>query len=156
MYIPRQRQDSLLFEGPPSFQFTDVAQQPFESTLYQRGPRSKTNETSSSTNEMPGSAAFVAVTVTCLFFLALILGIAMYKKFNCGDDDDSDSSSSISDSGAWRIEDPESAAATIAARHRKRLKKLEQVAPAQSLGEWRAEKLTTHVQTFATITTKLI
>lgn len=44
----------------------------------------------------------------------------------------------------------------MAAKHRQRLKKLEQVAPTQSLGHWRAEKQETHVQNFATASTRLV
>ena len=43
----------------------------------------------------------------------------------------------------------------MASKHRKRLKKLEQVAPSQSLQHWRAEKSEEHIQTFATVSLTL-
>jgi len=54
------------------------------------------------------------------------------------------------------VEDPESESDATEAKHKKRLKKLDQVAPVQSLHDWRAEKLLTNVETFATVSTKLI
>lgn len=69
----------------------------------------------------------------------------------------SDASSIFSASAsAWRAEDSHAASGAVAAKHRKRLKKLDQVAPAQSLAQWRRQKQTTHVQTFASVSNKLI
>lgn len=69
----------------------------------------------------------------------------------------SDASSIFSASAsAWRAEDSHAASGAVAAKHRKRLKKLDEVAPAQALAHWRKQKQTTHVQTFASVSNKLI
>ena len=77
----------------------------------------------------------------------------MYAK--CGNgDDNSDSESDGSDS-AWREEDSSLPSPIRASKHKRRLKKLEQVAPAQSLEHWRAGKTEEHVETFATVSLTL-
>jgi len=43
-----------------------------------------------------------------------------------------------------------------AAKVQKRLKKLDKVAPIQKLYDWRQAKMTTHVETFATVSTRLV
>jgi hypothetical protein len=79
-------------------------------------------------------------------------------------DAESDTESATTWNPSWREEhdimesddnntEHHSAATALAKRHRKRLKRLEQLAPSQSLGHWRAEKKdleTQHVPTFAT------
>lgn len=94
----------------------------------------------------------------------------VYEKLYHSDDDTvSDSASSIAGS-TWRIEDSSYPITTtttttntthgtmddiIASKHKKRLKKLEQLAPTQSLQHWRAEKQSHHIENFATVSTKL-
>jgi hypothetical protein len=70
------------------------------------------------------------------------------------DTDESDSGSDVTES-AWMVEDPTLPEAAVASIHRKRLKKLEQVAPSQTLQHWRRGKSEEHVQTFATISRTL-
>lgn len=83
----------------------------------------------------------------------------MYRRCAASDDTNSDTASTATDS-AWRIEDIEglssSSEGVVAAKHRKRLKKLDQIAPIQSLHSWRTEKQQSHTETFATLSTKLI
>jgi len=63
----------------------------------------------------------------------------------------------VTSESTWRIDlDPDSPDISVVAKHHKRLKQLEEVAPAQSLSHWRAEKQETHVQTFATASTRLV
>ncbi|OAL33456.1 hypothetical protein AYO20_07312 [Fonsecaea nubica] len=62
---------------------------------------------------------------------------ALFDRFSHGDDN-SDTESDITEAG-WRVEDSSLPPTSVASQHRKRLKKLDQVAPAQSLLHWRAE-----------------
>jgi len=161
MYIPRQQDlagsESLLLlvpvaglEPPGSLTFALRAAVP--------STGSSTNSTSEDANKpvFGGAAtAFIAVTITVLIFLAFVVAWTVYRRVSNGEED-SDTESSTSES-AWRVE-PEYASpnTTITAKHRRRIKKLEQVAPSQTLSQWRADKQEHHVKTFATISTKLI
>ncbi|KIV84636.1 hypothetical protein PV11_00409 [Exophiala sideris] len=101
-----------------------------------------------------GAITFVGVLVTVLVLLIVLLVWTFCRK-GVHNQHESDTTSTSSESD-WRIDpDPDSPDLSAAAKHDKRLKTLEQVAPAQSLGHWRAEKQETHVQTFATASTRL-
>ncbi|KIW67293.1 hypothetical protein PV04_06558 [Phialophora macrospora] len=99
-------------------------------------------------------AIFIQVTwVLWFLFILLMICRGLYTK--CGNgDDNSDSESDVSES-AWRGEDSTLPAPVVASKHRKRLKKLEQVAPSQSLEHWRDTKSVEHIQTFATVSLTL-
>ncbi|OQU96785.1 Ring finger domain-containing protein isoform 2 [Cladophialophora immunda] len=100
-------------------------------------------------------AVFIQITWMLWFVLILLMMCrALYDRFGGAGDEGSDAESDITEAG-WRIEDSSLSATSAASQHRKRLKKLEQVAPAQSLLHWRAEKSVEHVQTFATLSTTL-
>jgi len=98
--------------------------------------------------------------VACLLLIVFIIGWASYKRYFKDHSPNNDAESLDTDDAAWRIEDPRTAspaaAVAVAANHVRRLKKLEQVAPSQTLTRWRAEKTHSHVQTFATVSPKLI
>ncbi|KAK5307152.1 hypothetical protein LTR99_000121 [Exophiala xenobiotica] len=163
MYIPRQQElrgsKSVLMllpvagiEGPEPLTFALRAAMP--------PTGSSTNSTSETENKpvFGGEAtAFIAVSITVLIFLAAVVAWTVYRRDSHGAAD-SDTESSSSES-VWRVE-PEYASPnnknTIAAKHRRRIKKLEQMAPSQTLSQWRADKQEHHVKTFATISTKLI
>ncbi|EXJ58727.1 hypothetical protein A1O7_06156 [Cladophialophora yegresii CBS 114405] len=99
--------------------------------------------------------AFIQVTwVLWFLFILLMVCRGLYAQCGANDDDNSDSESDVSES-AWRGEDSSLPAPVVASKHRKRLKKLDQVAPAQSLQHWRAEKSVEHIQTFATVSLNL-
>ncbi|KAL6244449.1 hypothetical protein RBB50_008691 [Rhinocladiella similis] len=161
MYIPRQQTvastESLLLSWPL---LGDEIPEPLSLTFASRAAVPNTNETT--TDDDKGSppytgtaTAFIAVAVTVLIFLAILVAFVVYRKVHNAEDD-SDAESSTSDS-AWRIESEYgSPSNTIAAKHRKRIKKLQQVAPSQTLSHWRSDKQEHHVKTFATISTKLI
>ncbi len=85
--------------------------------------------------------------------LIFVRSRGLYAKYGNADDN-SDSESDISDS-AWRGEDSSLPSPARASKHRKRLKKLEQVAPSQSLQHWRTGKTEEQVQTFATVSLTL-
>ncbi|KIW20005.1 hypothetical protein PV08_00580 [Exophiala spinifera] len=155
MYIPNQQTIEL------SWPLTrDESPEPVSFTFASRAAVSSTNSTTNVDDLNPpnynGTAtAFIAVSITVLIFLALIISYVVYRKIRSGEDD-SDNESSTSDS-AWRVEaEYGSPSSSIAAKHRKRIKKLEQVAPSQTLRHWRSDKEEHHVKTFATISTKLI
>ncbi|KIW48364.1 uncharacterized protein PV06_00958 [Exophiala oligosperma] len=160
MYIPRQQivtgTESLLLTVPL---VGDQTSEPLSFTFASRAALPSTNATTDNDKTPPtysGTAtAFIAVSVTVLIFLAFTVAYVVYRKVHNAEDD-SDAESSTSDS-AWRIEtEYGSPSNTIAAKHRRRIKKLEQVAPSQTLSHWRSDKQEHHVKTFATISTKLI
>ncbi|EXJ81114.1 hypothetical protein A1O3_07402 [Capronia epimyces CBS 606.96] len=159
MYIPRE-QAFLQRPAPPiAFPSYDPLSRDTETAFYYYSSRVVgTNGTADPENDARAiivSAAFISVTVTCLSIFALLFGVALYRRCT-GRDDQSDTSSATSES-AWHIDGTDVVADDdVAKRHRQRLKKLDQVAPRKSLHDWRAEKTTSHVQTFATASPKLI
>ncbi|KIW85645.1 hypothetical protein Z517_01037 [Fonsecaea pedrosoi CBS 271.37] len=83
-------------------------------------------------------AVFIQITWMLWFVLILLMMCrALFDRFSHGDDN-SDTESDITEAG-WRVEDSSLPPTSVASQHRKRLKKLDQVAPAQSLLHWRAE-----------------
>ncbi|ETI22305.1 hypothetical protein G647_06379 [Cladophialophora carrionii CBS 160.54] len=155
MYIPKQQSLTQAQVAPQSLEVildcnTSVAAYPGLPPGFQ--PPYRTNP------DVQTIEAFIQVTWV-LWFLFILLMVCRGLYTQCGNgngngDDNSDLESDITES-AWREEDPTLPAPVVASKHRKRLKKLEQVAPAQSLQHWRAEKSVEHIQTFATVSPTL-
>ncbi|KAI1618781.1 hypothetical protein EDD36DRAFT_42542 [Exophiala viscosa] len=151
MYIPQQQTLST-----PAISASAAVKVPTHTTFVLRAaiPSAKAEKNSTTESHTTSfnhdAIAFVAVVVTVLFCLVTLLIKSVHR-------DDDSVTSSITSESAWRVDfDPDSPDRSVVAKHHKRLKKLEQVAPAQSLSHWRAEKQETHVQTFATASTRLI
>ncbi|OCT51720.1 hypothetical protein CLCR_08914 [Cladophialophora carrionii] len=170
MYIPKQQSLTQAQVAPQSLEVipdcnTSVAAYPGLPPGFQ--PPYRTNP------DVQTIEAFIQVTWVLWFLFILLMVWKIHVRESdretksrglyaqCGNgngngdgDDNSDSESDITES-AWREEDPTLPAPALASKHRKRLKKLEQVAPAQSLQHWRAEKSVEHIQTFATVSPTL-
>ncbi|KEF59233.1 uncharacterized protein A1O9_04077 [Exophiala aquamarina CBS 119918] len=127
MYIPTQRFLRENEEQPyPYSSLADSFHHQLEPEPYYLGARSTVGPDQEQTSfNVPST--FVSVSVGVLIFLLLAIAFAVYKKCS-GSDTQSDTESSVSDS-AWRVEDPESESDATEAKHRKRLRKLDQVAP---------------------------
>ncbi|EXJ68139.1 uncharacterized protein A1O5_08754 [Cladophialophora psammophila CBS 110553] len=152
MYIPRQQ---FLTEADIWPQHTESVLQANDSVVSYPGVPADFQPPYRNNPDIHSIAVFIQITWMLWFVLILLMMCrALYDRFGGGEEENSDAESEISEAG-WRIEDASLPARSVASQHRKRLKKLEQVAPAQSLLHWRAEKSEEHVQTFATLSTTL-
>ncbi|OAP60666.1 hypothetical protein AYL99_05668 [Fonsecaea erecta] len=146
MYIPRQQ---FLTEADIGPQRAENVLQSNGSVAAYPGMPSDLQPPYRNNPDVQGIAVFIQITWMLWFVLILLMMCrALYDKFGGAGDELSDTDSDITEAG-WRIEDSSLPPTSIASQHRKRLKKLEQVAPAQSLLHWRAEKSVEHVQTTA-------
>ncbi|KIV89980.1 hypothetical protein PV10_07332 [Exophiala mesophila] len=122
------------------------------------GSRSDENTTATrqEQNSFDLPEAFVGVSVATIVLMIVIIALAMYRRCSSSPDETNSDSASATTDSAWRIEDIEglgsSSDGVVAAKHRKRLKKLDQIAPIQSLHSWRTEKQQSHTENFATLT----
>ncbi|EXJ90648.1 hypothetical protein A1O1_03752 [Capronia coronata CBS 617.96] len=161
MYIPKEQISlqtpsparSSPLPPPPADSFPGIA----ASALYRHFSRAAvpTNETVTTHDSGPviASTTFISVTVTCLCLFVLIFGFSLYKRcIGRVDQSETSSISSASAPSAWHVDGTDFVTGEdVAKRHRKRLRKLDHVAPSKSLHDWRSEKTTMHVQTFASV-----